>query len=217
MLNMITLLVNIRKKKKIGVIGVGHGFNIGNNLLKYAISIKLSELGFIPYIIGTNNNNRNISFLKKQTNCIIIKKNYSEIKKNDYDILMVNSDQTWRKLDNNFYDIGFLKFAEKWNIPKFVYGASLGYNNWNLTKKDKKIIKHLLKNFTGISVREKNSINLVNKYIGIKPELVLDPTLLINKKYYLNIIKNFKNDKKMKNNFIFTYLFRNESNYTKIY
>ena len=116
----IKLLVNIRKKKKIGVIGVGHGFNIGNNLLKYAISIKLSELGFIPYIIGTNNNNRNISFLKKQTNCIIIKKNYSEIKKNDYDILMVNSDQTWRKLDNNFYDIGFLKFAEHTKI--FIWG-----------------------------------------------------------------------------------------------
>ena len=41
-----------QKKKKIGVIGLVHGNNIGNNLIKYAISIKLSELGFIPYIIG---------------------------------------------------------------------------------------------------------------------------------------------------------------------
>ena len=211
----IILLFNIKKKKKIGVIGLGHGFNIGNNLLKYAIFIKLSELGFIPYIIGTNYYNRKISFLKKNTNCVIIKNNFSEIQKNDYDILMVNSDQTWRKFDKYFYDIGFLKFAKNWNLPKFVYGASIGYNNWILTKKEKKLIKDLLKNFTGISVREKNSVKLVKKYFGIKPEVVLDPTLLINKKYYLNIIKNLKININITNDFIFTYLFRNESNTRK--
>ena len=43
---------------------------IGNNLLKYAISIKLKELGFQPYIIGTLWKNYDISFLKKNTNCI---------------------------------------------------------------------------------------------------------------------------------------------------
>ena len=89
------------------------------------------------------------------------------------------------------------------------------YNNWILTKKEKKLIKDLLKNFTGISVREKNSVKLVKKYFGIKPEVVLDPTLLINKKYYLNIIKNLKININITNDFIFTYLFRNESNTRK--
>ena len=72
---------------------------------------------------------------------------------------MVNSDQTWRKFDRHFYDIGFLKFAEKWNTPKFIYGASLGYNYWTFSKEDENIAKNLLKNFSGISVREQGSIN----------------------------------------------------------
>ena len=38
-------IFNFKDIKKIGVVGVRHEANIGNNLLKYAISIKLSELG----------------------------------------------------------------------------------------------------------------------------------------------------------------------------
>ena len=115
---------------------------------------------------------------------------------------MVNSDQTWRKFDKHFYDYGFLKFAEKWNIKKFVYGASLGFNYWTFTSQDIKIIKNLLKNFSGISVREKGSVKLIKKYLGINPTIVLDPTLLINKKYYLNIIKNYKCGIDINNNYI---------------
>ena len=48
------------KKKKIGIIGIGFGNNIGNNLLKYAIFIKLKELGFDPYIVGNLRKNANI-------------------------------------------------------------------------------------------------------------------------------------------------------------
>ena len=101
-------------------------------------------MGFIPYIIGTRLNNENISFINKTTNLIIIKNNFSEIKKDDYDILMVNSDQTWRKFDKNFLDYGFLKFAENWKIKKFIYGASLGFNYWRISKKDEIKAKNLL-------------------------------------------------------------------------
>ena len=132
------------KKLKIGVIGVRHEVNIGNNLIKYAMFIKLSELGFIPYIIGTHWNNFNISFIRKTTNLIIINNSFSEIKKDDYDILMVNSDQTWRNFDNFFYDYAFLKFAKNWNIPKFIYGASIGFDYWALSSEDDKIAKNLL-------------------------------------------------------------------------
>ena len=174
---------NNKKPKKVGVIGLRHEVNIGNNLIKYAIFIKLSEFGFIPYIIGTHLRKHDITFLKKNTNCIIINNSFSEIKKKDYDILMVNSDQTWRKFDRNYYDYGFLNFSKNWNIPKFIYGASLGYSNWPFSEKDDKVFKELLKNFTGVSVRENGSILLINKHLGIKPLFVLDPTLLINKNY----------------------------------
>ena len=154
----------------------------------------------------------NISFISKVVNLRIINKTFSEIKSNDYDILMVNSDQTWRNFKNgNVFDIAFLRFAEKWNIPKFVYAASLGTNKWGYNKTEEEIAKYLLKNFTGISIRESCSINLIKKHFGFKPTFVLDPTLLIDKKYYLNLIKNFKNDKIIDNTYIFIYIVRNNS------
>ena len=119
---------------------------------------------------------------------------------------MVNSDQTWRRFDDNFYDYAFLKFAEKWNIPKFVYAASIGFDYWILSPEDEKVAKNLLRNFTGISVREKGSIELIEKHLGIKSLFVLDPTLLIDKKYYLNLIKNFKPNINEKEKYIFIYL-----------
>ena len=137
---------------KVGVVGVRHEANIGNNLIKYAISIKLSELGFIPYIIGTVwDSYNNIEFIKQSTNLVILKDNFSEIKKDDYDILMVNSDQTWVKFDKNFFDYGFLRFAENWTIPKIIYGASLGFDKWLFSKRDEKIAKTLLKKFLSLS------------------------------------------------------------------
>ncbi len=198
------------KKIKIGVVGVEHCINIGNNLIKYAISIILKELGYIPYIIGTNIRNYNIKFLERNTNLVIIKKNFSEIKEKDYDILMVNSDQTWRKFDKHFYDYGFLRFAENWNKKKFIYGAS-GIEFWNFDKKEIKIIKNLLKNFIGISVREKGSTNLVEKYLNITPDVVIDPTLLIDKKYYLYLIKDYPKNI-YNNDYIFIYSFSSYKN-----
>ena len=206
---VIFIIKKIIYKKKIGIIGLEHSSNVGNNLLKYAISIKLSELGFIPYIVGKKiSKNQKLTFIFKKIKYRLIKKSFNEIKKEDYDILMVNSDQTWRNWHNKipskdpfFYDIAFLKFSEKWKLTKFVYGASLGFDFWKFDKRDDKIAKHLLKKFTGISVREKNSIKLIKNHLGYKAELVLDPTLLINKKYYLSLIKEYKNDIIINNNY----------------
>ena len=67
----------------------------------------------------------------------------------------------------------------------------------------------IIKIFSGISVREKGSIKLIEKHLGIKPLFVLDPTLLINKKYYLKIIKNYRNDDLLTKNILFVYLLNN--------
>lgn len=193
------------KKKKIGIISVRSEVNIGNNLVKYSISQKLKELGFIPYIIGTLRKGSNVTFLNESTNLIIIKKNFSEIKYNEYDILMVNSDQTWNKYDNNFYDYGFLKFAENWTIPRFAYGASYG-DKWVLNKEDELIAKNLLKKFIGISVRERSAIEILQKKLNINAIHVLDPTLLLNKKDYLKLINNYKSNISINENYIFSYI-----------
>ena len=131
---MILKIINFNKKIKIGIIGLPHHQNIGNILLKYSIFITLSKNGLEPYIIGKFFNKDNITILKKLVNLRIIS-NFSEIKKKDYNMLMVNSNQTWRKWNKDFYDIAFLKFSEKWRIHKFIYATSIGFNNWNFIKR----------------------------------------------------------------------------------
>ena len=211
-LNFMILLVKFKKKPiKIGVIGLKHSQNIGNNLLKYAIFIKLSELGYEPTIIGMKVFNQNISFIQNSIRIRTLNQSFTEIKQDDYDILMVNSDQTWRRWDEFFYDIAFLKFAKNWNNTKFVYGASLGVENWNYSQNDEKLAKYLIKDFRGISVREIGSIKSIEKHLGFRPKLVLDPTLLIDKKYYLNLIKGYKTDFIFDKKTIFVYTVTNSS------
>ena len=197
-------------RKKVGIIGLPHSQNIGNNLLKYAIYIKLSQLGYNPFIVGRRYMNHNISFINQTTQLRIINESFTEIKENNFDILMVNSDQTWRKWtignkDPFFYDIAFLKFSEKWDKPKFVYGASIGIDKWEFNKNDEETAKYLLKNFTGISIREKGTIKYIEDHLGLNAEFVLDPTFLINKNYYLNLIQNYKNDIIINDSFILVY------------
>ena len=120
---------------------------------------------------------------------------------------MVNSDQTWVGWSSEYYNIAFLKFAKDWDIPKFVYGASIGADEWNFKNETNEIAKELLKNFTGISTREVSTVKYIKQYLGFNATYVLDPTMLIDKKYYLNIIDNYKNKNsiQIKNNCILIY------------
>ena len=70
----------------------------------------------------------------------------------------------------------------------------MGTIKWFYTKTDNNIAKRLLKKFTGISLREIGTVKLAEKNLGIKPTFVLDPTFLLEKEYYLDIIKNYKQD-----------------------
>jgi hypothetical protein len=193
------------KKIKIGVIGEHHSQNIDNNLLKYAMFVKLKELGFEPQIIGYLFPGHNISTLSKTINIRIINKSFREINRSDYDILMVNSDQVWRKGNLFTLDIGFLNFSKNWNITKFIYGASLGSEFWTYERNEDIVLKELLKEFSGISVRENGTIKLVENHLNITPSLVVDPTLLIDKKYYLDLIKDYKNEFNSNDSYIFVY------------
>jgi len=196
---------SLPKKLKIGVIGEHHSQNIGNNLLKYAMFVKLKELGFEPQIIGYLFPQNNITTLNKTINIRIINQSFREINRSDYDILMVNSDQVWRKGNLFTLDIGFLNFSQNWNITKFIYGASLGSEFWNYTRNEDMVLKDLLKEFTRVSVRENGTIKLVENHLNITPTLVVDPTLLIDKKYYLDLIKDYKNEFNSNDSYIFVY------------
>ena len=192
---IIFIILKKPNKKKIGVVGLKNHNNIGNNLVKFSMYIKLKEFGFEPTIIGFSSKYQNYDFLKKHVKLKEVSKTFSELKENDYNILMVNSDQTWNGNKNNttlLLNYGYLKFAENWTIPRFVYGASLGVNHWKFSKNFDIMARRLITKFSDFSVRERDSIKLVKKHLGVNPQFVLDPTFIIDKKYYLDLIKDFK-------------------------
>ena len=196
----------IKQIKRVGVVNINIGLNIGNILVKYSMFKILEEMGFNSTIIVPKGGplNFNLSFVNRTigSHLLFVRKDFSNLKEEDFDYLMVSSDQTWNGLNLN---VGFLKFAENWNVKKFIYAASTG-NHLPFRENNKILIKSLLKNFTGISFREKGMVKLLEDSIGLKSEFVLDPTFLLSKNVYLNTIKNYqqynfnKNDK-----FIFVY------------
>ena len=213
---------NILNKKRIGVINLPNGQNVGNILVKYAMFKKLEELGFNATIITPRlgwNRKVDLSFINRTINShlLTLRASFSELNKNDYDYLILNSDQTWAYFDKKyFFDIAFFKFAKNWKIKKFIYSTSIGGEKWPFKRKEEKIAKKLLKKFSGISFREKGLINLVEKHLNIKGEYVLDPTLLIDKEYYLNEIINYKSNLNSSENFIFIYQLNNDKNLERI-
>ena len=203
-------------KKRVGVTCLQNSQNVGNILVKYAMLKKLEEFGFNATILVPANSEKCESYFTNKTinsNLFIIKNNYSEeLQQRNFDYLMVNSDQTWAFSSwKYFYDVGFLRFAKTWEVKKFVYGASIGKDKWNYNKNNEEEMKKLLTNFTGISYREIGLVKLVEKHLGLKGVFVLDPTLIIDKQYYLNEIKDYKGDFNSNENFIFVYQLDNNT------
>ena len=123
-------------------------------------------------------------FLKKYIELIEINNYCTDLNESDFDFLIVNSDQVWASNYKNKLEVGFLSFAKNWNITKIIYGASLAFDHWIDSEKIINSAKLLIKQFSGISVREQSSIELIHNYLGIKPYFVLDPTFLIDKRDY---------------------------------
>ena len=199
-------------KKRVGVVCIDNSYNVGNILVKYSMFKKLEELGFNATIITPGKFGKTeLSFINKtfNSNLFLINNSFSqELNESDFDYLIVNSDQTWAfSFANNYYDIAFLRFAKNWSkVKKFVYAASIGSDSLHyMIIRNKEKIKELTNNFTGISFREIGTVKLFEEKMGIKGVFVLDPTLIIDKQYYLNEIKGYKGNFTANEKFMFVY------------
>lgn len=103
-----------------------------------------------------------------------------------YDKFFVGSDIVWGMdivANDTTY---FLDFVDK-SHKKYAFASSVG-NPW--TDGQKQLIKPYLQTFNCIAVRENESANWVEELIGNRPDVVSDPTMLIDsdewKKYASN-------------------------------
>ena len=117
-----------------------------------------------------------------------------------YDVYVAGSDQIWNPScaspRNEIDPVYFLDFAPE-NSKKFSYASSAG--GYNYSEMERQQVKGFLRRFDAISVREKSTQLLLQDLLGSSVDHVLDPTLLLSKKEWLNMAKlpeNYTSDQK---------------------
>lgn len=95
-----------------------------------------------------------------------------------YDVYLTGSDQLWNP-NHCFGDPTFMLHFAPDNALKVSYAACFGVN---AIPEDLQIVyKKLLGRYKHISVRENSGANVIRNLIGKEAEVVLDPTLLLDK------------------------------------
>lgn len=119
------------------------------------------------------------------------------------DVLLVGSDQIWRA-HFAYCEECFLNFAYEMDVKRIAYAASFAVSNWEFSPKQTSRIVPLAKKFNAVSVRESSAVNLCREYLGVESQLVLDPTLLLKREDYMDLIKA-ENEEKSEGT-LFTYI-----------
>lgn len=103
---------------------------------------------------------------------------------------VVGSDQCWRASYNPHFPAMFLSFiGERTDVKRVAYAASFGTDTWELKNSQSALYKTLIKKFDLVTVRERSGIDICKNIFNTTAYHVLDPTLLLTKDDYLQIIE----------------------------
>lgn len=122
---------------------------------------------------------------------------------NKYDAFITGSDQVWNTRCIDADDAYFLTFVK--DKPKFAYAVSLGANNAFEGEQGLKYINYI-RDFKGISVREKNAQKWIEQATGKKELITLDPTMLFDQEEWEKIVE-VKAEPIIPGKYIFYYCF----------
>lgn len=111
-------------------------------------------------------------------------------KANEYDVYIAGSDQIWNPMcvnEKGLIDLGyFLDFAPT-KAKKISFASSIGGHKYSETEADH--AKVLLSSFEHLAVREKDTQTYLEKLLNKPVAHVLDPTLLLDKRAWLDAIE----------------------------
>ena len=207
---------------KIGILTMHKVLNYGSALQAYALQHYISSLGhdaeLIDYIFPNGSRKARLTFKQRLTYPIksllsgkLRKKrrfqkfyrkyfvcsdelfNTPEELSNakfDYGILMTGSDQVWNpkhiKDDYSF----FLPFASE-GTTKVSYASS--FSTAEIPDELKPTYRKFLDSYSAISVREKSGVKIVKELVGKDADMVCDPTLLLSKDEWNELVKDMPN------------------------
>lgn len=150
----------------------------------------LSSLWYLSRNLKRKRNFKRFSDKYLDTNT----KGYSSVQEIEQDIeqndvFVAGSDQIWNpELTGGLSDVYTLNFKTNFNVRKTIYGASLG--NEGLLKKYSSDFKEKLETLDYISVREQSIIEPLKNISKKDIEKVVDPTLLLTKEEWNNLIES---------------------------
>lgn len=116
--------------------------------------------------------------------------------RDEFNAIIVGSDQVWRpELLSDVRDY-FLKFLGDSKTKRISYAASFGNDNPQYTSQLMVECGALISKFDAVSVREQSGMDIISKFgwIANSPQLVLDPTLLLSVNDYRELFIKSKRD-----------------------
>lgn len=167
---------------------------------KYAIKFAMNR--YKAQIAKRDNKLRN----SINTKCILTPeiKTIDELVKicNKFDLLICGSDQIWNP---NWYDKFYFVDYTGITTNRISYAPSIGVNE--IPDSVVAEIQHGLKQFKAVSVREEKAAELLAPYLNEKPQVVVDPTLLLTSEEWLDI---FQDDGYEGNDYVFAFFLNDE-------
>lgn len=177
--------------------------NLGNRLQNYALQTVLEKMGFQAETLLRSN--KHIVDAKQIIRARLIDDKYSRFYRfnkkikwsnykvtsgyvssniqDKYDKFVVGSDQIWNP---TFYFSSILDYLPMVEASrKFSYAASFGGST--IPKEYEQMVSDGLTSFELISVRENEAVSIVRNLASKNAEVVLDPTLLLNRNDWLMI------------------------------
>lgn len=137
----------------------------------------------------------------------------TDIKNEDYDCLIIGSDELWNLKNDKYFSNEYF-YGKGFDLNKvIVYSMSSGTSTY-MDFKDKENLKECIKNLKNVSVRDKETFNIVSTIKETDEiEITCDPTFLIDsnelkesynkklpEKYIL--VYSYRIDEKLKNNIL---------------
>jgi nucleoside-diphosphate-sugar epimerase len=202
------------------ILSLGGYYNYGGIIQRYALqkflrkkgyNFKIFKLDFMEKFGDVQGDKKNLeNFAKKY----FIEEKFRPTIGGFYKTYIVGSDQVWRDWFGgnwNKFGIFFLSFVKNKNAKRIAYSASFGREDLvgaGINARNRNKVRKLIKKFHYISVREKTAVELVGQLQG-EASITLDPTLLLLRDDYSNLIDDNPNVKKVKIQPIFTYILDN--------
>lgn len=206
--------------KKIGIITLFGYENYGNRLQMYATQKIYEELGFESTVLRINmkkslkvkmkylikkivnlkeerlkkkrieNFKQHAKNFIKESEEIIDFYQGSKIINKNYDYFSVGSDQIWSKDVAKYRNrnLIFLRFTTK--EKRIVYAPSFGHSE--IEEKYIPMLREMFEGFSCISIRENEGKKIIEKIINKKIEVLLDPTMSIDRVIWENFAKKHK-------------------------